>query len=110
MTNIKPMEFNVVVLIDKPQEKSAGGVFLLPATQDRDKLAAEEGELVAVAPMAFTYGDWPEGSSPPKVGDRVLIARYSGVLRVQDGRDYRICNDKQIVAVIEQPASLAAAA
>ena len=109
-TDLIPMEFNVVVLLDKQAEKTAGGIFLPQSKQDRDKLEHEEGELVAVSPHAFSYAEWPEGARKPQVGDRVLLARFAGVLRERNGRDFRIVKDKDIVAVIEQATSLAAAA
>ncbi len=109
-SGLSPLEFNVVVRLDKAEEKTAGGVFLPSSRQDRDKLECEEGELVAVSPLAFTYAEWPEGTDPPKVGSRVLIARFAGVLRERGGQDYRIVKDKDIVAVIEPAAKVAAAA
>ena len=113
MTNdsgLLPMEFNVVVRMDKAEEKTAGGIILPTSTQDRDKLSAEEGELVAVSPHAFTYAEWPENERKPQPGDRVIIARYAGVLRERNGRDFRIVKDKDIVAVVEQVPALSAAA
>ena len=98
-----PMEFNVVVELDPVEEKTAGGLYLPPTKVDRDKLEAEEGTLVAVSPHAFTYAEWPEGSRQPRVGDRVLIARFAGVLRERDGKSLKIVKDKDIIAVVEKP-------
>ena len=96
-----PMEFNVVVEIDVPEEKTASGIFLPQTKVDRDKLEAEEGILVAVSPHAFTYAEWPEGARMPKVGDKVLIARFAGVLRERDGRNLKIVKDKDIIAIVD---------
>lgn len=109
-SGLRPMEFNVVVMLDKAQEKTAGGVYLPATTVEKDKLACEEGELVAVSPHAFSYAEWAPSAVPPKVGDRVLIARFSGVLRERGGRDYRIVKDKDIVAVVDSPVSVQEAA
>ena len=98
-----PQEFNIVVELDPIEEKTAGGIILPVEKVERDKLAFEEGTLVAVSPHAFTYArpeDW-EGHRKPAVGDRVLIERYAGLLREKDGRNYRIVKDKNLVAVIE---------
>ena len=103
-----PMEFNVIVELDPIEEKTKGGILLPTQKVDRDKLEAEEGTLVAVSPHAFTYADWPEGARMPKVGDRVLIARYAGVLRERDGRSLKIVKDKDIIAVVEQQPGLSA--
>jgi len=98
-----PMEFNVVVELDPVEEKTASGLYLPETKVNRDKLEAEEGTLVAVSPHAFTYADWPEGSRKPEVGDRVLIARFAGILRERDGTSFKIVKDKDIIAVVEKP-------
>ncbi len=109
-SGLSPLEFNVVVRLDKAEEKTAGGIYLPATAQDRDKFECEEGDLVAVSPFAFSYADWPEGARMPQIGDRVLISRFAGVLRERGGRDYRIVKDKDIVAVIETPAAIREAA
>lgn len=103
-----PMEFNVVVELDPIEEKTAGGIILPGAKVDRDKLEAEEGTLVAVSPHAFSYAEWPAGARMPAIGDRVLIARFAGVLRERDGRSLKIVKDKDIIAVVDQPVDLKA--
>jgi hypothetical protein len=44
----KPLEFNVVIELDPVEEKTAGGIILPPSTKEADKLACEEGTLVAI--------------------------------------------------------------
>lgn len=108
-SGLRPMEFNVVIRMDPVSDK-IGNIFVPTAKTERDELAADEGTLVAVSPHAFTYADWPEGVVPPQVGDRVLFAIYEGRLWKKGDVTYRLVKDKSIVAVIEQPATLAAAA
>jgi len=98
---IEPIEFNVVVELDPVEEVTAGGIILPGSKTERDKLAGEEGTLVAVSPHAFTYADsWPEDRPPPRVGQRVMIKRFDGLLREKDGKSYRIVQDKSVVAVL----------
>ena len=97
---LQPTEFNVVVELDPTETKTPGGIILLDNKTERDKLASDEGILVAVSPNAFTYADWPEGARKPQLGDRVLFPRYDGILRDKDGRAFRIIKDKNVVAVI----------
>jgi chaperonin GroES len=106
----QPTEFNVVVELDPHESKTAGGIILLEAANERDKLGSQEGTLVAVSPHAFSYAEWPEGIEPPQVGQRILFARYSGLIREQDGKTYRILKDKDVVAVIAAPEAPALAA
>lgn len=99
-SGLSPTGFNVVVRMDTAETVSPGGIIMPEKVQERDKLAVEEGELVAVSPLAFNFAEWPDGSHP-QVGDRVIIKRYDGLLRERGGRDYRIVEDRSIVAVIE---------
>lgn len=113
LSGLLPMEFNVVVEMDPVEEKTAGGIIILDTKKDRDKLAADEGTLIAVSPLAFTYENWPADSRKPRPGDRVLFAQYSGRLwqpQGENGPSYRILKDQEIVAIIEKRAELAAAA
>jgi chaperonin GroES len=96
----KPLEFNVAVELDPTESKTPGGIILLDTATERDKLGVQEGTLVAVSPLAFSYADWPEDSPPPTVGERVLFARYAGLVREHEGRTFRLIKDKDIVAVI----------
>jgi chaperonin GroES len=100
----RPVEFNVVVELDPIEEVTKGGIILPGEKVERDKLAYEEGTLVALSPLAFSYAnpsDWMD-QRMPQAGDRVLLARYQGILREKDGKNYRIVKDKDIVAVIEE--------
>ena len=97
-----PTEFCVVVQLDAAREK-VGSIFLPTDVQDRDKLSAEEGTLIAVSPVAFDYANWPAGARKPEVGDRVLFRKYAGLLHKRNDRDYRLLNDKDIVAIVEEP-------
>lgn len=106
---IRPMEFNVVVEIDPIESKTPGGIYLLDTAKERDKLGIQEGTLVAASPLAFSYAEWPDGHEPPQPGCRVLFARFSGLIREEEGKTYRILKDKDVVAVIDTP-SIAAAA
>ncbi len=104
-SGLMPLEFNVVVKIDAIEDK-IGSIFIPTSAKERENLAVEEGTLVAVSPHAFTYAEWPEGACPPEVGAKVLIARYAGVLRERDGKQFRIVKDRDIVAVVETPTLL----
>jgi co-chaperonin GroES (HSP10) len=96
-----PTEFCVVVEMDAAPEK-IGNIFMPSDVADREKLQADEGLLVAVSPLAFTYDNWPEGSRKPQVGDRVVFRKFAGLLRTnkENGKDFRLLNDKDIVAIV----------
>lgn len=102
-SGLTPVEFYVVVELDPAEQKTAGGIILTSATQDKDKLSAQEGTLVAVSPHAFSYADdWPEGSVP-QVGQRVMFKRYEGTPYEPEGEQgprFKLLNDKSIIAIV----------
>lgn len=101
-----PVEYKVAV---RPVEETgvikmkSGVQFIKPDdVKERDQHAAIEGVLVAMSPLAFSYEQWPEGARKPQVGDTVIFARYSGnTIKGADGVDYRIMNDKDVIAIRE---------
>ena len=96
-----PLEYQCVILLDRQEEKTAGGIIMPTSVQEKDKLAAQEGTLVAISPHAFSYADsWPEGSKP-EVGQRVLIRRYAGAIHDRENRTYRLVSDKDIIAIVQ---------
>lgn len=113
MTNesgISPVEYNIVVRMDPVEEKTAGGILLPGSKTDRDKLAADEGVIVAASPLAFGYAEWPEGARVPQVGDRVLMAQFDGRIWERGGVTYRLIKDKSVIAVIDEPVAMKEAA
>lgn len=101
-SGVYPTEYKVLVAPKSVEEKTAGGIILPDSTKERDQFAQQEGTLIAVSPLAFTYDGWAgcEGMKP-EPGDRVLFARYAGAtIKGKDGKEYRLCNDKDIAAVL----------
>lgn len=94
---IKPIGFHVMVLPDEVEEVSKGGIILRP--DDREKVVITQGEVVAVAEGAWS--DKPEGSYP-KVGNRVVFAKYAGspITDEDTGKEYRLMIDEDIKAII----------
>ena len=105
-SGIHPTEFNVLIVPDKVDEfitTSSGIKFLKPVdTVDKEQMAAVSGTLIAVSPLAFGYERWPDGSSPPKVGQRVVYAKYSGMrFQGKDNVTYILMKDKDIAAGLD---------
>jgi co-chaperonin GroES (HSP10) len=109
-SGLAPVEYNLVIRMDPVEEKTASGLYLPSTKTDRDELEADEGVIVAMSPLAFSYAEWPEGTRLPQVGDRVLMARFDGRIWKRGSATYRLIKDKSVIAVVEQSAALAAAA
>ncbi len=101
LSGIDPLEYKVLVrpVEDKGYYETKTGFKLLKTDteKERDDHASMEGELVAISPLAFSYdADAPK----PLVGSTVVFARYSGInIQGKDGANYRLMNDKDVVAV-----------
>jgi len=103
-----PCGHRVLVKLVKPEEekitKSAGGIIVGikdNKTLEAEKHAMQEARVIAIGHSAFKiFGD---GTPWCKVGDLVLIAKYSGEDRkdIEENEVYRIINDENIFAVFE---------
>jgi co-chaperonin GroES (HSP10) len=102
-TGIVPTEYKVLVELMEEQAQTKGGLFLPPSTLDKQEMAREIGIFKAAGAMAFNMNDptstpWPVY---PKEGDHVYFDRYAGtIIKIKDGKKYRLLNDKNIAAII----------
>jgi chaperonin GroES len=98
-----PVEYNVIIAPEEMESVTKGGIILADRTKESEELAQVRGLLVDASPLAFNFDDWPAGTSDrrPKRGDHVIYGKYAGILiKGDDGREYRLCKDKDIAAVI----------
>jgi len=96
---VKPTKYRALVLVDKVHEKTEGGLIIPPSTIEKARNGQTEGEFISAGGKAFS--DWnPE--EIPQPGKRVVFERYAGqYLTGEDGLEYRLMNDDQIVGVRE---------
>ena len=91
---IKPLEI---------EEVSSGRIILSTAGQnEREQMANTTGEVIEMGQGCFL--DMPYGDINPwcKVGDRIVYAKYAGLLyQGKDGKRYRIINDDNVVATLD---------
>jgi len=98
MRKYRPLTTMVIVSVDRTEEKSSGGIIL--DVSEREKNAKAEGTVLAIGPQAF--GDFGDGESQIKVGDKVVFARYGGkeLERNASGKESRLMKDLDILAEI----------
>lgn len=100
-SGIIPTEYNVIVAPQEVERTTKGGIYLPDETVERDSFARTEGTLVAVSPLAFSYADWPEGARKPRIGDRVIFARYNAnEITGRDGAKYWLLKDQSIAGIM----------
>ena len=87
----------LVEALDEKLEKSKKGTIVIP---DSAKETPMESLVVAVGP-GKTGDDGKKVFLEVKKGDRVLVGKYGGTEIQLDGKDYRILNSDDILAVLE---------
>lgn len=100
----RPLGARVLVRLDEVKEQTEGGLFIPQDTQDKEGMATTRGTVVALGDLAFYDYDLRRPlSGAPKLGDRVQVVKYAGVLveLEQDGatQRYRNLPDTEIVGV-----------
>ncbi len=88
---VKPLADRVVVQYAKPEEKTQGGIILTSSTQEKPQIAT----VTAVGPGK------KDEPLLVKVGDKVLVGKYSGTEIKIDDEEYTIVNASDILAIVE---------
>ena len=92
---IKPLADRVVVKMVEAEETTKSGIILTAAAQEKPQVA----EVVAVGPGGLVDGK--EVKMELKVGDKVLMSKYSGTQVKLDGVEYTILSQNDILATVE---------
>jgi chaperonin GroES len=85
----------VVIKPVKREEVSVGGIVLPDTAQEKP----QEGEVVAVGP-GRTADDGKRIAMETKPGDLVLYSKYAGSEIKDDGEDYLVLRESDILATI----------
>ena len=89
---VKPLADRVLLKAEKAESKTASGIIIPDAAQEKTQTAVVE----AVGP-----GTEKEPITVKK-GDRVIHDKYSGSQIKIDGEEYLICKMSDIIAVLEK--------
>ncbi len=93
---LKPLGDRVIIdPLEDEAAKSAGGIFI----PDTAKEKPQKGKVVAAGPGRTT----DEGKVlplPVKAGDTVIYSKYAGTEYKQDGKEYLIVREADILAIV----------
>ena len=104
-SGINPLDQRVLVMPDKVEQRTAGGIIIPESALEQKEHAQIKATLVAVGVNAWWEAKAHPAFTAPVPGNRVMIAKYGGVLVTgSDGAEYRIMNDADITAVLEETA------
>lgn len=97
-TEIEPCGNHLLVQMDAVDEKTPGGILKDPKSVIIEENAQTRGRLIACGPYAWAGYDQPEAHP----GQRIIIAKYCGILQDFDGRKYRLIKDVEIMATLRE--------
>jgi len=92
---LKPLADRVVVKMVECEETTKSGIVLPGSAKEKPQVA----EVIAVGPG--TVVDGKEVKMEVKVGDKVIISKYSGTEVKFDGQEYTILKQSDILAIVE---------
>jgi len=93
--NIKPLADRVVLKMIEAEETTKGGIILAGSAKEKPQIA----EIIAVGPGGNIDGD--EIKMYVKIGDKVIMSKYSGTEIKIDGIEYVIVKQNDILAIVE---------
>ena len=92
---IKPLFDKVVLKSAAVEETTKSGILLTGSAKERPQMS----EVVAVGPGGLVNGN--EVKMTVKVGDKVIVGKYSGTEVKCDGQTYNIVRIGDILAIVE---------
>jgi chaperonin GroES len=92
-SGLKVTANKVLIELLKVQEKTAGGIFIPQASQEKEQLAQQLGTVID---MGSTAKDYPEMEGI-EIGDTVFFPRYRGAQFPVDGVDYWVMKAEDIL-------------
>ncbi|NCQ06243.1 MAG: co-chaperone GroES [Candidatus Moranbacteria bacterium] len=85
---IRPLGENILIQVEKPEEKTSAGIYL-PETANPDR--PQIGKVIAIG---------ESDKIKVKSGEKVVFKRYGGEEVKIDGTEYLLSNYKDVLAVI----------
>ncbi len=92
---LKPLADRVILKQNEAEERTSSGIILTASAQEKPEVY----EVVEVGPGGLVDGN--EVKMIVKVGESVLVGKYSGTKVKLDDEEYTIVRQSDILAVIE---------
>ena len=99
----QPTGWRILILPFKMGEKTKGGILMGQDTLEKQQVASQCGNVLAMGPDCYRDKDRYKQGSWCKVGDWVMFARYAGSRIKIEGGEVRLLNDDEILATIKNP-------
>jgi len=92
----KPIGNQIIVAVNKPQEKSVGGI-VLPSSYDKDGIS--RGTVVSVG-GGHLLSNGSLANMETQVGDEVMFITSYGVKVEIDGEEYLVIKESELLLVL----------
>lgn len=108
----KPTSYHILIALPEADKAFDSGIIKADITRHIEEVANVVGFVVAMGPDCYKGKDANGNDKFPsgpwcKEGDFVILRAYSGTrLKVHD-KEFRIINDEQVEAVVEDPRGIA---
>ena len=99
----QPTGWRMLVLPFRMNEKSKGGVMFAHETIDKQQIASQCGNVLAMGPQCYKDEERYPNGPWCKVGDWVVFARYAGSRIQIEGGEVRLLNEDEILATVKNP-------
>ena len=98
---IIPLMHRALVKPKQVETKTASGIILTESLTRKEQAGTDEGVILAIGD---TFGKDFGAEVLPKVGDKVLFAKYAGKFIKNGDEDLVLLNDEDLLAIIREDA------
>ena len=92
---LKPLGDRVVIKMTEAEETTKSGIVLANSAKEKPQIA----EIIEVGPGGIIDGK--EVKMEVKLGDKVILSKYSGTEVKIDGEDFVVVRQGDILAIVE---------
>ena len=92
---IKPLADRILIKMEEAEETTKSGIILANNAKEKPQIA----EVLAVGPGGNVDGKQIEMNI--KVGQKIIVSKYSGTEIKYEGEDYIIVKQSDVLAIVE---------
>ena len=89
---IEPLGYYVLIEMDKVEDVTAGGIIIPQKAVEKEQYGMDRGTVVAAGPDC-------EAVTPAHAGRKAVFGRYAGLIVEDDGKQFRLIDNREIRGV-----------
>jgi co-chaperonin GroES (HSP10) len=100
----QPVGYKILITLPRIEEKiGEAGIILADTTKKAEEIASCLGFVLKLGELAYRDQDKFPNGPWCKEGDFIIMRNYSGTRFMVDGQEFRLINDDQVEAVVDDP-------